>query len=119
MKVAESIYNNFMAKFTGIKKYQDYCRAAVMQHGYILMNPITKHRAHIYDYPELKRIMEKFKEPDFWSYYREMKRDAPTCDTVMDVKNFFKRKSDSERQSINYRMNDSCVLLKLLKVGGA
>ena len=118
MKVAEGIYNNFMAKFTGIKKYQDYCRAAVMQHGYILMNPITKHRAHIYDYPELKRIMEKFKEPDFWSYYREMKRDAPTCDTVMDVKNFFKRKSDSERQSINYRMNNSCVLLKLLKIGG-
>ena len=119
MKVAEGIYNNFMAKFTGIKKYQDYCRAAVMKNGYILMNPVTKHRAHIYDYPELKRMMEKFKEPEFWAYYREMKRDAPTCDTVMDVKNFFKRKSDSERQSINYRMNDSCVLLKLLKVGEA
>lgn len=119
MKVAENIYNNFMAKFTGIKKYQDYCRAAVMQHGYILMNPITKHRAHIYDYVDLKRTMDKFKDPEFWSYYREMKRDAPTCDTVIEVKNFFKRKSDSERQSINYRMNDSCVLLKLPKVGGA
>ena len=117
MKVAESIYNNFMAKFTGIKKYQDYCRAAVMQHGYILMNPITKHRAHIYDYPELKRIMEKFKDPDFWSYYREMKRDAPTCDTVMDVKNFFKRKSDSERQSINYRIqNRGAMCFKLASI---
>lgn len=119
MKVAEGIYNNFMAKFTGIKKYQDYCRAAVMKHGYILMNPITKHRAHIYDYEELKRIMAKFEDPEFWDYYRGMKRTDPTCDTVVDVRNFFKRKSDSERQSINYRMDDSCVLLKLLKVGGA
>ena len=55
MKVAEGIYNNFMAKFTGIKKYQDYCRAAVMKNGYILMNPVTKHRAHIYDYPEIEK----------------------------------------------------------------
>lgn len=117
MKVAEGIYNNFMAKFTGIKKYQDYCRAAVMKNGYILMNPVTKHRAHIYDYPEMKRMMEKFKEPEFWAYYREMKRDAPTCDTVMDVKNFFKRKSDSERQSINYRIqNRGAMAFKLSSI---
>ena len=117
MKVAEGIYNNFMAKFTGIKKYQDYCRAAVMKHGYILMNPITKHRAHIYDYEELKRIMTKFEDPEFWDYYREMKRIAPTCDTVVDVRNFFKRKSDSERQSINYRIqNRGAMCFKLASI---
>lgn len=117
MKVAENIYNNFMTKFTGIKKYQDYCRAAVMQHGYILMNPITKHRVHIYDYADLKRTMDKFKDPEFWSYYREMKREAPTCDTVMKVKNFFKRKSDSERQSINYRIqNRGAMCFKLASI---
>ena len=119
MKVAEGIYNNFMAKFTGIKKYQDYCRAAVMKNGYILMNPVTKHRAHIHDFAELQRIMNRFKEPDFWSYYREMKRDAPNCDTVMDVKNFFKRKSEIERASINYRIQDRgamCFKLASIKL---
>lgn len=119
MKTAETIYNNFMTKFTGIKKYQDYCRAAVMQHGYILMNPVTKHRAHIHDYSDLKRVMDKFKDPEFWSYYREMKRDSPGCDTVLEVKNFFKRKSEIERASINYRIQDRgamCFKLASIKL---
>ena len=31
-----------------------------------------------------------------------MKQDCPSCDTVQMVKHFFKRKSASEKQSINY-----------------
>ena len=117
MKTSENIYNNFMAKFTGIKKYQDYCRAAVMQYGYILMNPVTKHRAHIYDFEELRHISNKFKDPEFWSYYREMKRDAPSCDTVQDVRGFFKRKSEIERASINYRIqNRGAMAFKLASI---
>ena len=46
---AKSIYDNFMTTFSGIKTYQDYCRKIVMEKGYILMNPIFKHRAHIFD----------------------------------------------------------------------
>lgn len=119
MSVAENIYNNFMAKFTGIKTYQDYCRKAVMKNGYILMNPILKHRAHIFDAEWLFRMQEKFKEEGFWEYYREMKRDAPSCDTVQNVKKYFKRKSDSERQSINYRIQNRgacCFKLAMIKL---
>lgn len=117
IKEAERIYNSFMAAFPGIKRYQDYCRKEVMAKGYILMNPITKHRAHIFDYADLLRTMEKFNDPEFWSYYREMKRDAPTCDTVQDVRKFFKRKSESERQSINYRIqNRGACCFKLASI---
>jgi DNA polymerase I-like protein with 3'-5' exonuclease and polymerase domains len=49
-------------------------------------------------------MQEKFKEPGFWEYYREMKVKAPLCDTVQSVKNYFKRKSAAEKQSINYRI---------------
>lgn len=38
-----------MDSFPGIKVYQDYCRREVMRKGYILMNPVLGHRAHIYD----------------------------------------------------------------------
>ena len=114
---AQRIYDNFMKGFPGVKQYQDYCRAAVMRDGYILLNPITKHRAHIYDIDELWKISEKFKDPEFWSYYREMKRTAPTCDTVQDVKRYFQRKSASEKQSINYRIqNRGAMMFKLASI---
>ena len=117
MHEAEQIYNNFMKGFPGVKRYQDYCRMAVMRDGYILMNPITKHRCHIPDWDELVRIGSKFNDPDFWSYYREMKRDAPSCDTVQDVKKFFKRKSELEKNSINYRIqNRGAICFKLSSI---
>lgn len=100
---ATRIYNDYMNGFKGIKKYQDFCRKDVMEKGYILLNPLTKHKAYIYDYKDLMRIQKKFSEPGFWDYYKEMKVSAPNCDTVQEVKRFFKRKSASEKQSINYR----------------
>ena len=54
-----------MEGFPGIKRYQDYCRMAGMRDGYILLNPITGHRAHIYDAEELKETLSKMQEPGF------------------------------------------------------
>lgn len=103
---AKRIYDNFMEEFSGIKGYQDFCRKDVMQKGYILMNPVLKHRAHIFDAEWMKQVEKKFSQPGFWDYYRQMKSSDPTCETVMKVKRYFKRKSDSERQSINYRIQN-------------
>lgn len=116
---AKQIYDNFMKTFHGIKRYQDYCRKVVMEKGYILMNPVFKHRAHIFDSEWLFQMQEKFKEPGFWQYYNEMKRTAPSCDTVQSVKKYFRRKSDSERQSINYRIQNRgacCFKLAMIKL---
>lgn len=92
-----------MEGFKGIKRYQDFCRKDVMEKGYILLNQLTGHKAFIYDYDELIRIKSKFNS-EFWDYYREMKKSSPSCETVQDVKKFFKRKSACEKQSINYPM---------------
>lgn len=105
---AKRIYDNFMSKFSGIKQYQDFCRYDVMTKGFILMNSTLKHRAHIFDAEWLFRMQKKFSEDGFWQYYREMKQEAPSCETVQQVKKYFKRKSDSERQSINYRIKFVC-----------
>ena len=81
------------------------------------MNPITGHRAHIYDWNELSRIQDKFKDPEFWNYYRQMKKEAPSCNTVKEVKHYFQRKSASERQSINYRIqNRGACAFKLASI---
>lgn len=117
IKEAQKIYNDYMSGFKGVKRYQDYCRKDVMEKGYILLNPLTGHKAYIYDFEELQRIKNKFKEPGFWNYYREMKVEAPSCDTVQMVKKFFKRKSASEKQSINYRIQGTgsmCLRVSLV-----
>ena len=103
-KRAKEIYENYMSGFSGLKRYQDFRRVDVMRKGYILLSPITGHKAYIYDYSELKNQIEKQEEEGFWDYYREMKREAPDCDTVQAVRRLARRKAESEKQSINYPM---------------
>lgn len=101
-KRAKEIYENYMSGFAGLKRYQDFRRVDVMRKGYILLSPITGHKAYIYDYDELKMQMEKQDDPDFWAYHREMKQENPECDTVQGVRRLARRKAESEKQSINY-----------------
>ena len=100
---AQKIYNNYMKGFSGLKRYQDFRRKDWFAKGYILLNPLTRHKAFIYDYDKLLEEKAKMSSPEWdWDYYRQMKKDYPDCDTVQMVRHFFKRKADSERQSINY-----------------
>ena len=102
LEEAQAIYDNYMSGFAGLKKYQDFRRKDWFEKGYILLNPLTGHKAFIYDYDELLSERRRMSEDGFWDYYREMKVSAPNCDTVQMVKHFFKRKAASEKQSINY-----------------
>lgn len=118
MAEAEKIYNNYMSGFSGLKKYQDFRRKDWFQKGYILLNPLTGHKAYIYDYDKLKEEKARMSSPNWdWNYYRQMKAEYPECDTVQMVKHFFKRKADSERQSINYPIQASgsmCLRVALI-----
>lgn len=99
---AEEIYNQYMSGFKGLQRYQSFRRKDWWNKGYILLNEITKHKAFIYDYNELKDLQLSFKEPGFWDRYRSDKVNNPDSIVVENVRHFFKRKADSERQSINY-----------------
>ena len=98
---ANKIYKAYMDGFKGLKRYQDFRRKDWFDKGYILLNPKTGHKAYIYDYDKLLEDKRWMSTLD-WAYYKEMKRDYPNCDTVERVRHFFKRKSASEKQSINY-----------------
>lgn len=114
---AKGIYDNFMEGFPGIKRYQDYCRAAVMRDGYILLNPLTGHRAHIYDAEELKETHNKMQEPGFWEYYQNVRKRNPQDEIVQEVRHYMQRKAASEKQSINYRIqNRGAMCFKLSSI---
>lgn len=117
VKEAKQIYDDFMKGFPGIKAYQDYCRAAVMRDGYILLNPITGHRAHIYDAAELQETHKKIQEPGFWEYYQNLKKGHPQSEIVQEVRHYMQRKAASEKQSINYRIqNRGAMCFKLSSI---
>lgn len=107
---ANRIYNSYMSGFDGLKRYQEFRKKDWWNKGYIALNPIVGYKAYIYDYDALKATQSSFREPGFWNYYRKMKVDAPKCNTVQKVKNFFKRKSDSDRQSVNYPIQHTGAL---------
>lgn len=93
-----------MSGFSGLAAYQKYCREIVMKKGYILMSPISKYRAHIYDFDFLQDMQNKIQDNEFWKYYNEMKNSNPNCNTVKSVRDYLKKKGECERNSINYRI---------------
>ena len=103
-EVATMIYNNYMNQFSGVAEYQSWCRKEVMRVGYIEHCPEYGHKAFIYDYDQLMRDKATMSEPGFWDKYRLLKEQDPKHPSVEMVKHFFRRKADSEKQSINYRI---------------
>ena len=100
---ARQIEANYRKGFKGVAAYQAYQRKIVMQLGYINTCPEVGYRTYIYDYDKLKATQDKFSK-DFWDTYRRLKVTDPTNPIVEEVRYYFKRKSTSERQSINYPM---------------
>lgn len=98
---ARQIEANYRKGFKGVAAYQAYQRKIVMQLGYINTCPEVGYRAYIYDYDKLKATQDKFGK-DFWDTYRRLKVTDPANPIVEEVRHYFKRKSASERQSINY-----------------
>lgn len=103
LEEAQKIYNAYMDGFQGIKAYQNFRRKDWFNKGYILLNPITGHKAFIYDWEDLVSIRKAMNEPGYWDEYRRKKEMGDFDDPqVAEVRHFFKRKSASEKQSINY-----------------
>ncbi len=98
---AREIESNYKKGFPGVAAYQSHQRKIVMQLGYINTCPEIGYRAHIYDFEELDKTQKKFGK-EFWDRYRKLKANDPSNPEVEEVRHYFKRKSASERQSINY-----------------
>ena len=100
---AHAIEDNYKKGFPGVAAYQSYQRKIVMQLGYINTCPEVGFRAYIYDFEDLDKVQKQFSQ-EFWAKYRKLKVENPSDPLVEEVRYYFKRKSASERQSINYPM---------------
>lgn len=98
---ARKIEANYRKGFKGVDAYQSRQRKLVMQLGYIDECPEVGFRAYIYDFEDLDKIQKQFNQ-EFWAKYRKLKAENPSDPLVEEVRHYFKRKSASERQSINY-----------------
>lgn len=100
-KEGDSIYNKLMSNLPGLKIYQDYCRREVLEKGYILLNPITKHKAFIYDFKELEQLSNDIRDPEYYEY---LQSTSGGIDKNSRIKHLKQRIAASQKQSIDYRI---------------
>lgn len=104
MEEAQKIYDNYMKGFPGVAVYQKFRRKDVFDKGYILLNPVTKHKSFIPEetYSFLRSFAERMSLPGFWQDYRMAKATHNDPQLLEDYKAFNKKKSEIEKHSINY-----------------
>lgn len=107
---AKEIYDNYMSGLSGLKAYQEWRKKDWWDKGYIDLNPKVGFKTFIYDYKYLKETQESFKELGFWDRYRGLKDTNPSHPLVVKVKEFFKRKAASDKQSVNYPIQHTGAL---------
>ena len=67
-----AIEKSYLESFPGIKAYFDTVTDLMMKNGYILINPILKHKRFIYNWEEINGIKKEFTK-EFWTEYRKEK----------------------------------------------
>lgn len=111
---AQEVYNNYMSGFSGLKRYQEFRREDVLDKGYILLNPITKHKAFIYDWDNLCKIDSELGSPEA-KYMLGRNGDNYYKTSSQHLR---RRLSDSMKQSINYPIQHAgsmCFKLSAIK----
>ena len=99
MEKAKSIYDNYMKGFPGIAKFQNYQKNFVVKNGYILISPITGHRAFWWDWEYWKQVQSSY-TPEFWDEYKLYHKG--TGDTIAKkVSTHFKAKTKWEKNACN------------------
>lgn len=106
-KRAQEIENNYMNGFSGLKAYQERQKEFVVKHGYILLSPITGHKAFIYDWDNLNRINDDLGTIDGQYILQNQIEDDP----LFQEADFLKRRlMDSMKQSVNYPIQGAGAL---------
>lgn len=110
---AKDIYNKYMSGFSGLRDYQAFRREDVLQKGYILINPITRHKAFIYDWDNLCEISNELASDE--GRFLLSKGDP----RIKEKSSFLRRRiADSQKQSINYPIQGTgalCTKLAMIK----
>lgn len=97
--VAKSIYTNYMSGFPGVADFQNRQKKFVVDNGYILISPVTGHKAYWWDWKYWKQRQASFNS-DFWDEYKQYHKGSG--DTIEKrVKKHFKAKTKWEKNACN------------------
>ena len=119
LKRAKEIYANYMSGLVGVAAYQEYCKKAVLEKGYITLNPLTGHKAYWWDYQACMKAQDLILHKDLNAlkkfnnklhYIQVENIDGTTraeyLNNIMDFTNvdLVKKKiSDWKKRSVNFR----------------
>ena len=94
-----------MSGFLGLRDYQAFRRKDVLEKGYILINPITRHKTFIHDWDNLCKINEYLNSEE--GRYLLANKDKKT----LELSSFLRRRlSDIQKHSINYPIQGTGAL---------
>ncbi len=106
---AKSIYDNYMKGFPGIAKFQAAQKKFVVDHGYILISPVTGHKSYWWDWKYWKKVQKSF-DSKFWEEYRAYHKG--TGDSIAKkVSTHFKAKTKYEKNACNSPLQGSGAII--------
>lgn len=106
---AKSIYENYMKGFPGIAQFQNYQKKFVVQNGYILISPVTGHKAFWWDWEHWKKVQSSY-TPEFWEEYKLYHKG--TGDNIAKkVSTHFKAKTKWEKNACNSPLQGTGAIL--------
>lgn len=106
---AKSIYENYMKGFPGIAQFQNSQKKFVVQNGYILISPVTGHKAFWWDWEHWKKVQNSY-TPEFWEEYKLYHKG--TGDNVAKrVSTHFKAKTKWEKNACNSPLQGTGAIL--------
>ena len=104
-KEAKDIYDNYMKGFPGIARFQSKQKKFVVDNGYILISPVTGHKAYWWDWKYWKKVQASYTS-EFWDEYRAYHKG--TGDTIANaVSTHFKAKTKWEKNACNSPLQGS------------
>lgn len=97
---AQSVIDTLDKAFTGMTAFAKKGSAFIKRNGYIVINPITKHKLYWWDWDQWKKEEEEFNEPGFWDEYKLNHKG--TGDTIaLKVRRHFQAGSKWDRMARN------------------
>lgn len=111
-EVAKSIYDNYMKGFPGIADFQNKQKKFVVNNGYILISPVTGHKAYWWDWEWWKKVQQGY-TAEFWDDYK-VNHKGTGDEIARAVSKHFKAKTKWEKNACNSPLQGTgAVLFKI------
>lgn len=108
---AKSIYDNYMKGFPGIAKFQARQKKFVTDNGYILISPVTGHKAFWWDWKFWKEEQKFFNTPGFWEDYKANHKGVKGDPIAKRVKTHFKASTKWQKNACNSPLQGSGAII--------